>query len=162
MLSEPKPKKEKKIKEVVSVSKDIKNNNQDLNVNLKITKKKDSKIINSIIKIMSDKKTIWKCEINEGRDKKQETINCIMKIIEYYHENNIESEIKIKLVGDKKFINDFNIASANLNDFKKYDEIDENLIEKALNTNDIGIMSNSISILNFKNIFLSNKKITFI
>ena len=162
MLSEPKPKKEKKIKEVVSVSEDIKNNNQDLNVNLKITKKKDSKIINSIIKIMSNKKTIWKCEINEGSDKKQETINCIMKIIEYYNENNIESEIKIKLVGDKKFVNDFNIASANLNDFKKYDQIDENLIEKALNTNDIGIMSNSISILNFKNIFLSNKKITFI
>ena len=162
MLSEPKPKKEKKIKEVVSVSKDIENNNPDLNVNLKITKKKDSKIINSIIKIMSDKKTIWKCEINEGVDKKQETINCIMKIIEYYNENNIQSDIKIKLVGDKKFVNDFNIASANLNDFKKYDQIDENLIEKALNTNDIGIMSNSISILNFKNIFLSNKKITFI
>ena len=78
---------------------------------------------------MSDKKTIWKCEINEGSDKKQETINCIMKIIEYYNENNIESEIKIKLVGDKKFVNDFNIASANLNDFKKYDQIDENLIE---------------------------------
>jgi hypothetical protein len=162
ILSEPKPKKEKKIKEIISVSKDVKNTNENLNVNLKITKKKDSKIINSVIKIMSDKKTIWKSEINQGNNKKQETINCIIKVIEYYNENNINEEIKIKLIGDKKFVNDFNIASANLNDFKKYNQIDENLIEKALNTNDIGIMSNSISILDFKNIFLSNKKITFI
>jgi len=110
---------------------------------------------------MSDKKTIWKTEINQGTDKKQETINCIIKIIEYYRENNIKDEIKIKL-NNKKFVNDFNIATINLIDFKKYDQIDENLVEKALNTCDIGIMSNSISILDFKNIFLSNKKITFI
>ena len=157
MLSEVKPKKEKKIKEIISISNDIINPS----VNLNVTKKKDSKIINSIIKIMSDKKTIWKSEINQGNDKKQETINCIIKIIEYYKENDIKDEIKIKL-NNKKFVNDFNIASINLNDFHKYEQIDENLIEKALNTCDIGIMSNSISILDFKNIFLSNKKITFI
>ena len=159
ILSEVKPKKEKKIKEKISISNEI--NIINPSVNLNVTKKKDSKIINSIIKIMSDKKTIWKSEINQGTDKKQETINCIIKIIEYYHENDIKDEIKIKL-NNKKFVNDFNIASINLNDFKKYDQIDENLVEKALNTCDIGIMSNSISILDFKNIFLSNKKITFI
>tara|TARA_Y100000389_G_scaffold76961_1_gene73739 strand:+ start:6745 stop:10668 length:3924 start_codon:yes stop_codon:yes gene_type:complete len=159
MLSEVKPKKERKIKELISISNEI--NIINPSVNLNVTKKKDSKIINSIIKIMSDKKTIWKSEINQGTDKKQETINCIIKIIEYYHENDIKDEIKIKL-NNKKFVNDFNIASINLNDFKKYDQIDENLVEKALNTCDIGIMSNSISILDFKNIFLSNKKITFI
>ena len=159
ILSEVKPKKEKKIKEKISISNEI--NIINPSVNLNVTKKKDSKIINSIIKIMSDKKTIWKSEINQGTDKKQETINCIIKIIEYYHENDIKDEIKIKL-NNKKFVNDFNIASINLNDFKKYDQIDENLVEKALNTCDVGIMSNSISILDFKNIFLSNKKITFI
>tara|TARA_B110000259_G_scaffold180229_2_gene220713 strand:- start:812 stop:4738 length:3927 start_codon:yes stop_codon:yes gene_type:complete len=159
MLSEVKPKKEKKIKELISISNEI--NIINPSVNLNVTKKKDSKIINSIIKIMSDKKTIWKSEINQGNDKKQETINCIIKIIEYYKENDIKDEIKIKL-NNKKFVNDFNIASINLNDFQKYEQIDENLVEKALNTCDIGIMSNSISILDFKNIFLSNKKITFI
>lgn len=161
MLSEVKPKKGKKIKEIISISNEIKDNIINPTVNLNITKKKDTKIINSIIKIISDKKTIWKSEINNGTDKKQETINCIIKIIEYYRENNIEDEIKIKL-NNKKFVNDFNIATINLNDFKKYEQIDENLVEKALNTCDIGIMSNSISILDFKNIFLSNKKITFI
>ena len=161
MLSEIKPKKEKKIKEIISISNEIKDNIINPTVNLNVTKKKDSKIINSIIKIMSDKKTILKSEINQGNDKKQEIINCIIKIIEFYLENNIKDEIKIKL-NNKKFVNDFNIATINLNDFKKYDQIDENLVEKALNTCDIGIMSNSISILDFKNIFLSNKKITFI
>ena len=109
----------------------------------------------------NNKKTIWKIDYNEGTDKKFETINAILKIIDYYKTNNINTEIKIKL-NNKKFVSDFNIASVNLNDFKKYQEIDENLIEKALETCDVGIMSNTLSILDFKNIFLLNKKITFI
>lgn len=160
MLSEPKPKKEKKIKEKITISNDV-SHVKNLTVNLNVTKKKDSKIINSTIKILSDKKTIWKSEINEGTDKKHETINSILKIINYYKENNIQEEIKIKL-NNKKFVNDFNIASVNLNDFKKYEQIDENLIEKALKTCDVGIISNSMLILDFKDIFISNKEIKFI
>ena len=128
---------------------------------LSVIKKKDSKNINTIIKVINNKKTIWKIDYNEGTDKKFETINAILKIIDYYKTNNINTEIKIKL-NNKKFVSDFNIASVNLNDFKKYQEIDENLIEKALETCDVGIMSNTLSILDFKNILFLNKKITFI
>lgn len=162
MLTEPKPKKIKKIKEILTISNNIDFDNlHNFIVNLNVIKKKDTSVITTTIKILSDKKTIWKSEIINGTDKKLETINAILNIIEYYKKNNINTDIKIKL-NNKKFINDFNIAQVNLKDFHKYEEIDENLIEKALTTCDIGIMSNSLSILDFKNIFLTNKKITFI
>ena len=179
MLSEPKHKKPtiKQLKKLKCDNNDIDknklkilksdseiatiNNTNGIIVDIKIIKKNGSTNIDTKIKITKDNKNIFTKTDNTAVNKKLETINTIIYVIDYFEKNNIYGLINIKL-NNKSFIRDYKKAITNYIDFVKYENIDQNLVQNAMDTNDIGIMASSISVGEFEKLIINKHKFKFI
>ena len=168
MLSEPKKISKKKLSITNLITDNnvidtISNNIGNIIVDIKIAKKNNAEFLDTKCKIIKDKKNIWSYTNNTSIDKKKETINTIIYIIDYFDTNNINGIINIKL-NNKQFIKDFKKAIYNYNEFVKYEENDDNLVQNAMenNTNDLGIMSYSISIGEFQKLIEKKDRFKFI
>ena len=168
MLSEPKKISKKKLSITNLITDNnvidtISNNIGNIIVDIKIAKKNNVEFLDTKCKIIKDKKNIWSYTNNTSIDKKKETINTIIYIIDYFDTNNINGIINIKL-NNKQFIKDFKKAIYNYNEFVKYEENDDNLVQNAMenNTNDLGIMSYSISIGEFQKLIEKKDRFKFI
>lgn len=127
----------------------------------KLKKKKDNTNLNTTIKILNEKKNLLTIKNNDGSDKTKHTIKTIVNIISLLNNNNINNIFNIK-INNKTFIKNYRKAIIDYNDFVKYNNIDENLVEKALNTNDIGILKNTLSVCEFEKLLLINNKFKLI
>lgn len=132
-----------------------------LYIDLKITKKNNCENISVICKLIDDKKTLYKYVTETNLNKTNITTSMIIRMIDYYNDKGINNELKIKL-NNKTYIKEFNKAVISYKDFIDNEIRNNNLVENALDTNDIGIMNDSLSLMGFKEILLKNKKIKFI
>ena len=75
--------------------------------------------------------------------------------------NNIKNLLNIKL-NNKTFIKNYKNAVINFKEFVKYENIDNNLVKNAIDTNDIGILQNTLSICQYEKLIEVNNKFKFI
>lgn len=132
-----------------------------LYIDLKITKKNNCENISVVCKLIDNKKTLYKYVTETDFNKTGITTAMIIRMIDYYNEKGINQELKIKL-NNKAYIKEFNKAVISYRDFINNEIRNNNLVENAVDTNDIGIMNESLSLMGFKEILLKNKKITFV
>ena len=167
-LSEPKIKKIKKNNKIIDTILPLEIANNDINyididfiVNIKITQKKNTDKLETKCKITKNKKNIWKYNDDDGNNKKTHTINTIINIIDYFDKNNIKGLINIKL-NNKPFIKAYKKSLVDFKEFVKYEIIDNNLVQNAIDTNDIGIIRNSLSVCEFEKIISISNRFKFI
>jgi DNA polymerase elongation subunit (family B) len=110
----------------------------DLCADIKIVKKKESGNIEAVAKIVQDKKTIWKYENKDCKDKSKEIMTIILDMVEKYNENIIHIKINYK-----QFIVDYNTSLLYYSDFVKASERDSNMIQTAIENLDVGTMKTS-------------------
>lgn len=172
-LSEPKQKKQKKkhienLEISTNEKKIISNLNDNIIVDVKITKKNNSTTLDTKCKIVKDKKTIWSYDNYTGKDKKLHTIKVICDIIDYFKNNNItDNIINIKL-NNKTFVKEYKSVLVNYNAFVKNEKNNSNLIEKAIKyegletMNDIDMLNKSINVGCFEKLILISDKFKFV
>jgi DNA polymerase delta subunit 1 len=169
LLSEPKKKKNKKVekKELTNPDSSVKKifeENNDIIVEIKITKKIKNNNFECKYKIKNNNKCIWEeCKnMDINLNKNKEYINSIIEITNMSCFDNIKN-INIKL-NDKKFIDNYRKALVEYKDFVKYENIDQNLVKTALSEeiNDTGIMQNTLIITDFKDLIERNDKFKLI
>ena len=163
-LSEPKKKKKiliennKLLDEKLNL--DIKENDNII-LDIKIEKKKDNTNLNTTIKILNNKNNLLTIKKNDGVDKTKYSIKTIVEIIELLNNNNINNVFNIK-INNKTFIKNYRKAIIDYNDFVKYNNINENLVEKASITNDLGIFKNTLTVCEYEKLLLINNKFKLI
>jgi len=112
-------------------------------------------------KVIIDKKTILDNKNICISNKNKEITNSIITLIEYFENNNIEKVINIKL-NNKPFIKSYKKAVLDYKEFEKNENLDNNLVQDAINTNDIGRMKSAISVLEYGKLLMKNHKFSFI
>ena len=112
-------------------------------------------------KVIVDKKTILDNKNICISNKNKEITNSIITLIEYFENNNIEKVINIKL-NNKPFIKSYKKAVLDYKEFEKNENLDNNLVQDAINTNDIGRMKSAISVLEYGKLLMKNHKFSFI
>ena len=128
---------------------------------LKLKKKKDNTNLNTTIKILNNKNNLLTIKKNDGVDKTKYSIKTIVEIIELLNNNNINNVFNIK-INNKTFIKNYRKAIIDYNDFVKYNNINENLVEKASITNDLGIFKNTLTVCEYEKLLLINNKFKLI
>ena len=171
LLSEPKIKKIKK-KEKTSINEKSINdninlkkllNNEKFHVDLKVIKplKSPENTIDIKFKIIKDNKTVIENNNTCISNKKKEIINTIILLIEYFEKNEINDIIYIKL-NNKLFLKDYKKAVIDYKEFVKYENIDNNLVINAIDTNDTGMLKNALIVTEYEKLLLNNHKFEFI
>ena len=112
-------------------------------------------------KVIINKKTILDNKNTSISNKNKEIINSILTLIEYFENNNIEKVINIKL-NNKPFIKAYKKAILDYKEFEKNENLDNNLVQDAIDTNDIGRMKSAISVLEYGKLLMKNHKFKFI
>jgi DNA polymerase delta subunit 1 len=112
-------------------------------------------------KVIIDKKTILDNKNICISNKNKEITNSIITLIDYFENNNIEKVINIKL-NNKPFIKSYKKTVLDYKEFEKNENLDNNLVQDAINTNDIGRMKSAISVLEYGKLLMKNHKFSFI
>jgi len=121
-------------------------NNEYLKATIKVVKKSNTGLITaSGILFDKNKKNIWEYTNEKCKSKENEIKYIIHKMLI----DNKETKI-IFNVNCKPFVKDYKIALAKYNNFNK--NTDDKIIEKAIDNNDIGILSDINEIISYKNI----------
>jgi DNA polymerase delta subunit 1 len=121
-------------------------NNEYLKATIKVIKKTSTGLISaSGILFDKNKKNIWEYTNEKCKSKENEIKYIIHKMLI----DNKDAKI-IFNVNSKPFVKDYKIALAKYNNFNK--NTDDTIIEKAIQNNDIGILSDINEIISYKNI----------
>jgi DNA polymerase elongation subunit (family B) len=164
MLTEaPKPRKvANKTKGTTSITNEVVQakvsvSSSDLCADIKIVKKKDSGKIEAVAKILQDKKTIWKYENKDCKDKTKEIMAIILDMTEQYKDNTIYIKINYK-----QFIVDYNTSLLYYSDFVKASEKDSNMIQTAIENLDVGTMKTSQLVMRMYPLIAVKERFTLI
>lgn len=136
--------KEKITKELITKEKGI--NNEYINATIKVIKTIKTGIISSsAVLIDKNKNKIWEYTNENCKSKDNEIKNIIHKML-------IDNkDVKIIFnVNNKPFVKDYKLALAKYNNFNN--NTDDKVIEKAIENNDVGILSDINEIISYKNI----------
>ena len=138
-------------------------NNEKFHVDLKVIEpqKSPKNTIDIKFKIIKDNKTIIKNNNICISNKKNEIINTIILLIEYFEKNDI-NDIKYIKLNNKSFIKDYKKAVIDYKEFVKYENIDNNLVINAIDTNDTGMLKNALIVTEYEKLLLNNHKFEFI
>ena len=120
--------------------------NEYLKATIKVVKKTGTgQIIASGILFDKNKKNIWEYTNEKCKSKENEIKYIIQKML------TDNKDVKIIFnINNKPFVKDYKIALAKYNNFNK--NTDDRIIEKAIENNDIGILSDINEIISYKNI----------
>ena len=134
-------------KETVIINDDTSEKLKNYTATIKVIKNTKTSIISSIA-ILSDKNKnkIWEYKNENCKSKDNEIKNIIYRMI---NDNKDVTMVVINL-NSKPFIKDYKIALAKYNNFNK--NMDDDIIEKAIENNDVGILSDINDIISYKNI----------
>jgi DNA polymerase delta subunit 1 len=128
--------------------------NSEYSADIKITKKKDSDII-AVAKIKKNSKIIWNYNNDNCVNKSSEIKSIIRDMVSYMTEYENSKKIKIK-INNKTFISDYNKVLIHYYEFKKCELNNNNLVENALITNDIGVLKNRNKIIEYEELISIN------
>lgn len=122
-----------------------------LEADIKVIQKKDTKIIEAKAQISKDKKVIWKYVNDKGVSKKNEIMSIIIDMVN--HSNGVKLNIKINY---KQFKTDYYKALVIYKDMEKSDMNDVNVVQKAINDNDVGVMKDVNIVMAFQKLIEIN------
>lgn len=113
---------------------------------IKIISSTKTKTINAVAKLLNNKKLVWEYSNNNCKNKDQEYKKIILNML---NENkHITSIINVK-INNKKFIKDYNSASAKYLEVLNETKNNKNVMADALNNNDVGRMKDMKDVIIF-------------
>jgi hypothetical protein len=133
----------------------------ELDADIKITKKKESKKIEAIAKISIPKTrtSIWQYKNEDCKDKMREIINIIADmVIEAKKQNKI---LNIK-VNYKQFVTDYKSSLLYYSEFEKNANNGDNLVINAIKNGDIGTIKATQSIMLYEPLIISKEYINMV
>ena len=114
---------------------------------IKVVQKKETKVIESVAKISRGKDIIWQQKNDKGKDKSKEIIAIILEMVDVAKQNSAKLSIKINY---KQFASDYNKSLMCYKELEKATMVDDNVIETAMQQNDLGTMNNVRQIIPYE------------
>jgi len=114
---------------------------------IKVVQKKETKAIESVAKILKGKEIIWQQKNDKGKDKSKEIISIIVDMVAVAKEHNAKLSVKVNY---KQFVADYNKSVLCYKELEKATMVDDNVIEVAMQENDLGMMNNVRQIIPYE------------
>lgn len=124
-----------------------------LHADIKVVQKKEPKSIVAVAKIVRGKKTVWQYSNDNCANKEREFTSIILDMVSHIKSDNALLKIKINL---KKFKADYYKALCQYREMERAEIMDQNIVMNAMKNNDVGIIKNVGSILQFERLIESN------
>jgi DNA polymerase elongation subunit (family B) len=133
----------------------------ELDADIKITKKKESKKIEAIAKITIPKTrtSIWQYKNEDCKDKMREIINIITDMLVEAKKQNKILNIKVNY---KQFVTDYKNSLLHYSEFEKNADGDDNLVRNAIKYGDIGTIKATQAIMLFEQLIISRQYIKMV